>query len=139
MQVNNIQTQNNNIGFKELRFKKGYMHNLSTMSEKVLSKIDTIKDSLADTKYYHLDIDANDYYISHQSGERFFLPIMVIKAGKVLILKFRQGFSQISKKLKYKTTKEVNQIDEQIRKASTQFERTAEIVKVLDNYESKVK
>lgn len=139
MKVNNIQTYNSNINFKELRFKKGYVHNLSNMPEKVLDKITSVRESLADTKFYHLEIDYGDYYISHQNGERFYLPILVNKAGKALIIKMRQGLTQISKKLKYDTSKEVSQIDEQIRKPSTQFERIAEIVKVLDNYERKIK
>jgi hypothetical protein len=140
MKVNNIQTYNNsNNSFKALRFKQGYVHKLATMSDKVLSKMDTVRDKLADTVYYHLDIGYNDFYICHENGERLYLPLLINKAGKVLLIKAKQGLTQISKKLKYDSTQEVNNIYNKISKTSTQFERAAEIVKVLDDYEKKIK
>ena len=139
MQIDNIQTYNNSNNFKALRFKNGCKFNLANMPEKVLSKVDSVRNGLADTKYYHLDIGPEEFYISHENGEKFYLPILVNKAGKVLILKFRQGLTQISKKLRYETDQEAVQATERIRKTETQFERTAEIVKVLDDYERKLK
>jgi len=136
MQINNIKTYNNsNQNFKALRIKRGSNKYISSMPDKVIGKLDGVGEDLANTKYYHLDIGNDGFFINHISGEKFFPPINIYNVGKALIIKARQGLTQITKRLNYETTNEVKNIEEKIRGSETQIERTAEIVKVLDNYE----
>ena len=135
MQVNNIQTYNNKPQFKALRLKSGSERYISSMPDKVLNKLDSIGNYLSETQFYHLDIEQDNFHIRHTHGEKLYLPILINNAGNTLIIKAKQGVSQISKKLKFKTTKEVSLIEEKIKNSPTQIERTAEIVKVLDDYE----
>lgn len=137
MEIHNI--QNTTHTFKALRLKKGSASYIESMPKQVSDKLDTISKNLENTSYYHLDIGKDDYYICHNDGEKYFLPINIINAGKVIIIKAKQGLTQISVKLKYKTTNEVKNILEQIKSAKTQIERTSAIVKVLDNYEKEYK
>ena len=67
------------------------------------------------------------------------MPLTIANAGKAVIIKAKQGLSQISFKLKYKTTAEAKDVIEKTRPAKTQLERTSEIVKILDNYEKEYK
>ena len=136
MQINNIKTYNNsNQNFKALRIRRGADKYISSMPDKVIDKLDGVGEDLANTKYYHLDIGNDGFFINHISGEKFFPPININNVGKALIIKARQGLTQITKRLNYETTNEVKNIEEKIKSSSTQIERTAEIVKVLDNYE----
>ncbi len=137
MQIDNIQTYNNSKqNFKALRIKRGSDKYISSMPNKVIDRLDCIGEDLANTKYYHLDIGNDGFFINHVSGEKFFPPININNVGKALIIKARQGLTQISKRLNYETTSEVKNIEEKIKSSSTQIERIAEIVKVLDNYEN---
>ena len=134
MQINNIQLYNNsNQNFNALRIKSERY--VSSMPEKVINILDDIGKDLEDTKYYHLDIGKDGFFINHINGEKLFPPININNVGKSLIIRARQGLTQISKRLNYKTTNEVKNIEEKIKCSSTQIERTAEIVKVLDNYD----
>lgn len=136
MQIDNIQTYNNsNQNFKALRLKNGFEKYVKSMP-KILNKLDDIEQDLSNTKNYHLDIGSDGFYITHTNGEKMYTPINIANAGKVLVIKARQGFSQAIKKLKYGTSQEVKQIEQNIKNAPTQIERTAEIVKVLDDYEN---
>ena len=135
MKVNDIQNHNTKPAFNALRFKNGSQNYISTMPKKVADKLEDIAKKLEDTTFYHLDIGRDSYYVSHKDGERYYLPILVNNAGKVFLIKFRQGLSQISFKLKYNTPNDVKKIYARVNAAPTQFERTAEIVKILDEYE----
>ena len=100
-------------------------------------KIDTISKDLENTAYYHLDIGKDGYYICNNDNEKYYLPINIINAGKAIIIKVRQGLSQVSIKLKYKTMNEARDAVKNTTNAKTQIERTSEIVKILDNYYKK--
>ena len=139
MEVNNIQKYNLNNTFKALRYKKGAETFIKSMPKQASDKLDEISKSLENTNYYHLDINKNEYYICHNDGEKYYLPINLINAGKTIILKARQGMTQMSIKLKYQTTNEVKNIIERTKSVKTQIERTSEIVKILDNYEKEYK
>lgn len=135
MQVNGIKYNHTNPNFNALRLKKGSEKYVSSMPDKVLNKLDDVGIYLEDTKFYHLDVEKDGFCIYHSSGERLYPPILFNNAGKVLIIKAKQGVSQITKKLNYRTSTIVETIDNKIKQASTQFERIAEIVRVLDDYE----
>lgn len=139
MQINNIQTYNNsNQNFKALRLKKDSGKYVSALPDKVLNQLDDIGRYIANTKYYHLDIGADNFYITHLNEEKLFLPITITNAGKVLIIKAKQGLSQITKKLKFETTTEVKALENSIKQSTTQLERTSKIVKLLDDYEKTI-
>ncbi len=137
MKVNNIQSYNNPQTFTALRLKNNSYKYVSTLPEKVLNKLDGVGEFLADTKYYNLDI-GDSFYISHISGEKFYPPFPITNAGTCLIIKCRQGAALISKKLKYKKTSDVQKACDDIQSAQTQIERTAIIVKYLDDYEKAI-
>ncbi len=140
MKINNIQKYNNTSQtFKALRHKRGSASYIKTLPKQTSEKLDKISKDLENTNFYHLDISKDGYYICNNDNEKYYLPINIINAGKVIIIKARQGLTQISVKLKYKTTNEVKNILEQIKSAKTQIERTSAIVKVLDNYEKEYK
>ena len=137
MKINNIQSYNNTQTFTALRFKSDSHKYISTLPDKVLNKLDSVGEFLADTKYYNLDI-GNSFYISHINGDKFYPPLTFSNAGICLIMKFRQGAALISKKLKYNKPSEVQKVCEDIKNAPTQIERTAVIVKYLDDYEKEL-
>ena len=139
MEIHNIQKYNATQTFTALRLKKGSQSFINSMPKQMSDKLDEISKSLENTTYYHLDIGKDSYYICHKDGERFYLPVTIANAGKAVIIKAKQGLSQISFKLKYKTTAEAKDVIEKTRAAKTQLERTSEIVKILDNYEKEYK
>lgn len=139
MRVSDIQTYKYNQSFNALRLKRGSTEYLKTMPENVLSKLDNVKDRLSDTKYYHLEICKDCFYINEKEEENFYQPFLIHNAGKILLIKARQGLSQVTKKLRYATAEEVKVICDKIKNTQTQLERTAEIVKVLEDYEKRIK
>ena len=140
MHVNKIQNYSSlNPNFHALRLKQNSSRYLMSMPPKVFNKLDSVGEYLANTKFYHLDIGYDDFFISHISSEKFYLPIMVNNAGNTLIIKAKQGATPVTKKLKYSTSNEVSALYDHIKNSSTQLERTAKIVKVLDEYEEKLK
>ncbi len=139
MKIDNINTHNTNPQFKELRLKKGANNYISKMPEKASSKLEDIKEYLANTEFYHLDIGKDEFYITRADGEKFYQPYLSINAGKVLLLKARQGLTQISKKLKYDNAAKVKQLCQRISGGSTQIERAAFITKILDDYQKGLK
>ena len=139
MKIYNTQKYNTTQTFTALRLKPGSASYIKLMPKQVSSKLDEISKSLEDTTYYHLDIGKDNYYICRNDGERYFLPINIINAGKTLIIKAKQGLTQISVKLKYNTINEVKNIITKTSSVKTQIERTAEIVKILDNYKKQYK
>ena len=139
MQVNNISIHNNsNPQFKALRLRPGSEKYISSMPDKVLDKLDSVGEYLKETKFYHLDVTKDDFFITNTNGERLYKPLLITNAGQVLIIKAKQGLSQISQKLKFKSLKEVSEIENKIKQAPTQLERTAEIAKVLDDYQNQL-
>ncbi len=134
MKVNNIQSYNNSQTFTALRLKNNSHKYVSTLPDKILNTLDSVGEFLADTKYYHLDIGDN-FYISHINGEKFYPPFPITNAGTCLLIKYRQGASLMTKKLKYEKSSDVQKACDEIKNAPTQIERTAVIVKHLDNYE----
>ncbi len=139
MKVYGIQKNNYNKSFKALRFNKGSEKFIAQMPSKALNKIEKVKNELADTEFYHLEIGSDCIYMKDNNGERLYQPFLLVQAGKVLVIKAKQGLTQISKKLKYNSIKEVNEICDRIKQTTTQFERSAEIVKTLDEYEKRIK
>ena len=110
MRINNINNLDTNTSFKELRLKRGAEQYISTVPKNVSEKLNKIKEELADTKFFHLDIGKDCFYICQADGEKFYQPFIITKAGKVLLIKSRQGLSQISKKLKYVSAEKVKKI-----------------------------
>lgn len=138
MKINNIQKYNNTSQtFKALRHKRGSASYIKTLPKQTSEKLDKISKDLENTNFYHLDISKDGYYICNNDNEKYYLPINIINAGKALIVKARQGLSQVSIKLKYKTTNEATETLRNIKNVETQIERTSEIVKALDNYYNK--
>lgn len=135
MEVKNIQKYSFNQTFHALRFKKNAEYYIKSMPKPASDKLEEISKKLENTTFYHLEISKNEYYICHNDGEKYFLPINLINAGKAIIVKAKQGLSQISLKLKYNTTNEVKDIIAKTKSVKTQIERISEIVKILDNYE----
>ena len=133
MKIDCVQTYNNR-SFTALRIKKNNTNYLSSMPKKVIDKLDDVGEYLADTKYYHLDIN-KECYISHINGDRLYPPYPVDNAGTSLIIKGRFGASMVSKKLNYQKPSEVQKACDDIKSSDTQIERTAKIVKYLDDYE----
>ena len=139
MEVHNIQKYNTFHTFKALRLKRGSVSYIKSMPKQMSGKIDEISKDLENTTYYHLDIGKDGYYICNNDNEKYYLPINIINAGKTIIIKARQGLSQISIKLKYKTMNEAKDVIRNTTNAKTQIERTSEIVKTLDNYYNEYK
>lgn len=133
MKIDCIRTYNNQ-SFGALRIKKNNADYLSRMPKKVVDKLDDVGEFLADTKYYHLDIN-KEFYISHVNGDRLYPPFPVDNAGRSLIIKGRSGVSLTSKKLNFEKEGDVQRICDDIKSSDTQIERTAKIVKYLDDYE----
>lgn len=139
MKIHNIQKNNTTQTFTALRLKPGSASYIKSMPKQVSCKLDEISKKLEDTTSYHLDICKDNYYICRNDGERYYLPINMVNAGKTLIIKAKQGLTQISVKLKYKTTNDVKAAIAKTQSVKTQFERIAEIVKILDDYEKQYK
>ena len=139
MEIQSIKKCKTSLTFKTLRLKRGSESYIKSMPKQSSEKIDKISNDLEKTAYYHLDIGKDGYYICSKDNEKFYLPINIINAGKTIIIKARQGLSQVSIKLKYKTTGEAVNAVKNIKNAKTQIERTSEIVKILDNYYNKYK
>lgn len=134
MEIHNIQKHNTSQTFKALRLKKGAESYIKSMPKQLSEKIDKISKDLENTTYYHLDIGKDGYYICNNDNEKYYLPISIVNAGKTIIIKVKQGLSQISIKLNYKTINEAINAIRNTTKTKTQIERTSEIVKTLDNY-----
>ena len=139
MKIQKIQKYNTSQTFKALRLRQGSASYIKSMPKQSSEKIDKISNDLEKTAYYHLDIGKDGYYICNNKSEKYYLPINIINAGKTIVIRARQGLSQVSIKLKYKTTGEAVNAVKNIKNAKTQIERTSEIVKILDNYYNKYK
>lgn len=135
MRVNTIQNNRSNPSHRALRIRNNNSRYLLTLPDKVLNKLDEIGQYLSNTKYFHLDITNDEFFICPTNGSRIYQPYTVTNAGKCIIIKGKLGLNTYIRKLKYKTEKEVNVICQKISAAQTQIERTTEIIKCLDDYE----
>lgn len=125
--------------FGALIFKPKSSEYLSTLGEKALSDVDVVRKNLDNTQFYNLEIGETPVIRELKSNDKMYPPYNLLKAGKCLIIRARCGAQTVSKKLKLKTSKEVEKIHKDITSSQTQIERTGKIVKYLEEYETKYK
>lgn len=132
-----IHELNHNINFSALRIsKKNAKNNLSHLGKKTFNALDIVGEYLKDTKSYHLYID-KEIYIRHLNGEKMYPPYTVQQSGKILLIGYKTGFEQTRIKLPFDTLKAAEEAKANVSESTTQIERTAKIVKYLDDYEKK--
>lgn len=128
---------NKNANFYALRIpKKDAEQRLSKIGEKTFSKIDEVGELIKDTKFYNLYIE-QEMYIRHINGNRLNPPYTVHTAGKSLMIGHK-GYNQKRIKITFDTTKLAEEAKNNISASETQIERTAKIMKYLDDYEQKI-
>ena len=133
-EVNN----NRNMKFSALRItKKNAKKSFCNLGRKAVDAIDLAGEIIKDTKFYHLYIDG-DVYIRHISGKKLNGPYTLQDAERTLTIGYKEGLEQVKIRLNFDTVKEAQEVRDDIRGSATQIERSAKIVKYLDDSEKKM-